>query len=97
MKTEAPDQVRISFHIDRHLDASRLFPGRNVIIKDMKQLGFMPFEKMIDPHTGEPLCTSGGHQKYTLQTQTKVDIIPMNIDGIEVGTYDIVAYRINRI
>jgi hypothetical protein len=79
--------LKISFHIDRHLDASRRFPGRNVIIKDMNQLGFMPFEKMLDPHTGELLCTLGGHQRYTLRTQTKVDIMCMT-DGVEVRADD---------
>jgi hypothetical protein len=136
-RPEIPTTISISFHIDRHLDTSFRYPGRNVIIKDMKQLGksfekildpllctssghqryalrtqtkvdilpildevevviikrkkkhlgIMPLEKMLDPHTGEPLCTLGGNQRYTLHTPTKVDIMCMT-DGVEVRADD---------
>ena len=66
----------------------KVYPGRNVIIKDPSQLQYKELIFSLDPETGAQVFSPEGFKKITMQTTNKVDIIPM-IDGVEVcnGTY----------
>jgi hypothetical protein len=73
------------------LEATLVYPGRNVIIKDPSQLRGGEISSSLDPKTGAQVFSPEGFKKVTVQFASKVDIIPM-IDGVEV-CYGIYIYQ----